>query len=83
MLVAVKSMLQLIIMLYRQLFECVISLSDCSVTDLCLIQYIFHFSFYVVVSFSFSFSFFFGGGGEFILCFSCYTCMLFLLVMMT
>lgn len=63
MLVAVKSMLQLIIMLYRQLFECVISLSDCSVTDLCLIQYIFHFSFYVVVSFSFSFSFFFGGGG--------------------
>lgn len=64
MLVAVKSMLQLIIMLYRQLFECVISLSDCSVTDLCLIQYIFHFSFYVVVSFSFSFSFFFGGGGN-------------------
>lgn len=59
MLVAVKSMLQLIIILYRQLFECVISLSDCSVTDLCLIQYIFHFSFYVVVSFSFSFSFFF------------------------
>lgn len=56
MLVAVKSMLQLIIILYRQLFECVISLSDCSVTDLCLIQYIFHFSFYVVVSFSFSFS---------------------------
>lgn len=63
MLVAVKSMLQLIIMLYRQLFECVISLSDCSVTDLCLIQYIFHFSFYVVVSFSFSFALFFGGRG--------------------
>lgn len=58
MLVAVKSMLQLLIMLYRQLFECIISLSDCSVTDLCLIQYIFDFSFYVVVSFSFSFPFF-------------------------